>query len=109
MNTCKVAQLLEHAKMLSYNLDHLKNFQSFLPANVKCLVDLFSVNPEYLVGNGNQHVLSDEVVKEILVYMRENAPNAAEVFTGEGGMDAIDRLLDDPHALLDEKVYGNFV
>lgn len=51
VNTCKVPQLLEHARMLSYGLDHIKNSYAFFPKRIQCLVDLFSINPEYLIGN----------------------------------------------------------
>ena len=51
INTCKVPQLIEQSWMLSYRLDHLKNSYGFLPKRIQVLVDLFSINPEYLIGN----------------------------------------------------------
>ena len=59
INTCKVPMLIEHAKMLSYGLDHLKNSYAFFPKRIQCLVDIFSINPEYLLGNHQNHILSD--------------------------------------------------
>lgn len=59
INTCKVPELIEHARMISYDLDHLKNSYGFFPLQIQCLVDIFSVNPEYLIGNSKNHVLSD--------------------------------------------------
>lgn len=59
INTCKVPQLIEHAGMLSYRLEHVKNSYDFLPLKIRCLVDVFSINPEYLIGNGQNHILSD--------------------------------------------------
>ena len=59
VNTCKVPQLIEHAKMLSYGLDSVKNSYGFFPRHIQLLVDIFSVNPEYLVGNDQNHILSD--------------------------------------------------
>ena len=105
INTCKVPQLIEHAKMLSYGLDSIKNVYGFFPKRICCLVDIFSINPEYLLGNDKNHILSDEVVKEILIYIRDNCRNRTP-FTNE---DVIDRLLDDPHGLTDADTYGNFV
>ena len=105
VNTCKVPQLIEQAKMLCYNLDHLKNSYAFFPKRIQVLVDLFSVNPEYLVGNGKNHVLSDEVIKEILVFMRDNVADRTPFVDGA----VMDRLLDDPHSLLDAAVYRKFV
>ena len=90
INTCKVPQLIEHAKMLSYGLDSIKNVYGFFPKRICCLVDIFSINP---------------VVKEILIYIRDNCRNRTP-FTNE---DVIDRLLDDPHGLTDADTYGNFV
>ena len=63
------------------------------------------MNPEFLIGNHKNHILSDQVIKEILVYIKENgAANVA--FTNE---DVIDRLINDPHGLTDDKTYKNFV
>ena len=59
VNTCKIPQLVEHSKMLSYGLEHVKNSYQFFPLRIRCLVDLFSINSEYLVGNGQNHILSD--------------------------------------------------
>ena len=105
INTCKVPQLIEQAKMLSYGLDNIRNSYDFFPNQIKVLVDLFSVNPEFLVGNGKNHILSDEVIKEILVYIRENSADRSP-FTNE---DVIDKLLLDPHSLIDGRIYRNFV
>ena len=104
VNTCKVPQLIEHAKMLSYGLDHIKNAYEFFPKRIQCLIDIFSVNPEYLLGNHKNHILSDEVIKEILVYIRENAHDSSMF-----NQDMIDKLLDDPHSLIIDGVYRNFV
>lgn len=105
INTCKVPQMIEHAQMLSYGLDNIKNSYEFFPKRIQLLVDLFSINPEYLVGNHQNHILSDEVIKEMLIYVRDNVKDSS-LFSQN---DAIDRLLVDPHALLDAKVYRNFV
>ena len=105
VNTCKVPELIEHGDMLSYRLDHFRNIYAFFPERIQCLVDLFSINPEYLIGNSKNHILSDEVIKEILIYIRENTKDR-KPFTNE---DIIDRLLDDPHGLLDEGTYRNFI
>ena len=51
INTCKVPALISQAKMLSYRLDHIKNTYEFLPNRIQCLVDIFSINQEYLFGN----------------------------------------------------------
>ena len=83
--------------MLSYGLDHIKNSYDFLPKRIQCLVDIFSVNPEFLIGNHKNHILSDKVIKEILVYIKENGASTV-AFTNE---DVIDRLIDDPHGLTD--------
>lgn len=105
INTCKVPQFIEQGKMLCYRLDHLKNSYDFLPRRIQCLVDIFSVNPEFLVGNHKNHILSDSVIKEILVYIKDNG--AAKVaFTNE---DVVDRLIEDPHGLTDAQTYRNFV
>ena len=105
INTCKVPQFIEQGKMLCYNLEHLKNTYGFLPKHIQCLVDIFSVNPEFLIGNHKNHILSDSVIKEILVYIKDNG--AAKVaFTNE---DVVDRLIEDPHGLLDGQSYRNFV
>ena len=98
INTCKVPQLIEHAKMLSYGLEHLKKSYDFLPAGIRCLIDIFSVNQEYLIGNHQNHILSDEVIKEILLYIKENGKSRSQ-FTNT---DVLDRLIDDPHGLTDE-------
>ena len=105
VNTCKVPQFLEQSKMLSYNLEHIKNSYGFFPKRIQCLVDLFSVNPEYLIGNSSNHILSDQVIKEILVYIKGNA-TATVAFTNQ---DVMDRLIDDPHGLVDGNNYYNFV
>lgn len=105
VNTCKVPELIEHAQMLSYRLDHLRNSYEFFPKRIQCLVDIFSVNPEYLLGNHQNHVLSDTVIKEILIYIRENVKDRKPFIND----DAIDRLLDDPHSLTDSQTYYNFV
>ena len=63
------------------------------------------MNPEYLVGNGKNHILSDEVIKEILIYIRENAKDKTPFVSN----DVIDNLLDDPHSILDAKMYRNFI
>ena len=97
INTCKVPQFIEHGKMLSYDLEHLKNSYDFLPKRIQCLVDIFSINPEFLIGNSNNHILSDKVIKEILLYIKENGASTV-AFTNE---DVIDRLIDDPHGLTD--------
>ena len=60
-------------------------------------MDIFSVNPEFLIGNHKNHILSDKVIKEILVYIKDNATSNV-AFTNE---DVIDRLIDDPHGLTD--------
>jgi hypothetical protein len=60
-------------------------------------VDIFSVNPEFLIGNHKNHILSDKVIKEILVYIKENGASTV-AFTNE---DVIDRLIEDPHGLTD--------
>lgn len=91
--------------MLSYNLEHLKKSYDFLPKRIQCLVDIFSVNPEFLIGNHNNHILSDQVIKEILVYIKENG-SAKVAFTNE---DVVDRLIDDPHGLTDAQTYRNFI
>ena len=96
INTCKVPQLIEQAWMLSYRLDHLKNSYAFLPRRIQCLVDLFSINPEYLIGNSKNHILSDDVIKEILIYIRDNIQDKRVFITN----DVIDKLLEDPHLLL---------
>lgn len=105
INTCKVPQFIEQGKMLCYNLEHLKNSYDFLPSRIKCLVDIFSVNPEYLIGNHKNHILSDSVIKEILVYIKDNGV-AKVAFTNE---DVVDRLIEDPHGLTDAATYKNFV
>lgn len=97
INTCKVPQFIEQGKMLCYGLDHLKNSYDFLPRRIQCLVDIFSVNPEFLIGNHKNHILSDQVIKEILVYIKDNATSNV-AFTNE---DVVDRLIDDPHGLTD--------
>ena len=97
INTCKVPELISHARMLSYSLNHIYNSYQFFPARIRCLVDIFSINPEYLLGNKQNHILSDEVIKEILIYIKENTKNR-KPFTND---DIIDRLLDDPHGLTD--------
>jgi hypothetical protein len=83
--------------MLSYNLEQLKNTYDFFPKRIQCLVDIFSVNPEFLIGNHKNHILSDKVIKEILVYIKDNATSNV-AFTNE---DVIDRLIEDPHGLTD--------
>ena len=105
VNTCKVPQFLEQCKMLSYNLEHIKNSYGFFPKQIQCLVDLFSVNSEYLIGNSSNHILSDQVIKEILVYIKDNATSTV-TFTNQ---DVVDRLIDDPHGLVDGDNYYNFV
>ena len=95
INTCKVPVMIEHAKMLSYGLDNIKNSYDFFPKHIQLLVDLFSINPEYLIGSRQNHILSDQVIKEILIYIRDNTTDRTP-FTNE---DAIDRLIDDPHGL----------
>lgn len=97
INTCKVSQFIEQGKMLSYRLDHLKNSYDFFPKRIQCLVDLFSVNPEYLIGNHKNHILSDQVIKEILAYFKEQG-TASVAF---GNDDVIDRLIENPHGLAD--------
>ena len=91
--------------MLSYGLDHIKNAYDFFPKRIQCLIDIFSINPEYLLGNHKNHILSDEVVKEILIYIRENTKDRTP-FTNE---DVIDNLIEDPHSLTDAQTYRNFV
>lgn len=81
--------------MLSYGLEHIKNSYEFLPKRIQCLVDIFSVNPEFLIGNHKNHILSDKVIKEILVYIKERGTSAV-AFTNE---DVVDRLIEDPHGL----------
>lgn len=105
VNTCKVPQLIEHGRMLKYGLDHLKNTYDFFPLQIRCLIDIFSINPEYLVGNQKNHILSDEVVKEILIYIRENSDDK----TPFEDSSVVDRLIDDPHGLVDEGLYRNFI
>lgn len=105
INTCKVPQFIEQGKMLSYGLDHIRNSYDFLPKRIQCLVDIFSVNPEYLIGNHKNHILSDKVIKEILVYIKDNG-SAKMAFTNE---DVVDRLIDDPHGLTNVQTYKNFV
>lgn len=97
--------MIEHSRMLSYGLEHIKNSYDFFPNRIKCLVDIFSINQEYLLGNHQNHILSDQVIKEILVYIRDNVQNKT-LFTNEN---VIDRLIDDPHGLTDAKTYRNFV
>lgn len=105
INTCKVASLIEHAQMLSYNLDNLKNSYVFLPKRIQCLIDIFSLNPEYLIGNNKNHVLSDSVIKEILVYIRDNSSDKSPF----RNQDIIDTLLENPHSLIDKNIYSSFV
>ena len=105
INTCKVPQMIENAKMLSYGLEHIKNSYDFLPSRIKCLVDIFSVNSEYLIGNEKNHILTDEVIKEILVYIRENCKDRTP-FTNE---DVLDKLIDNPHSLVEMNTYKAFV
>jgi hypothetical protein len=105
INTCKVPELIEHGRMLSYGLDHLKNAYEFLPLRIRCLVDIFSINPEYLVGNFKNHILSDNVIREILVYVRDNNKDRT-LFSND---DVIDKLIDNPHGLLVEETYRNFI
>lgn len=90
---------------MSYGLDHLKNSYGFFPSQIQLLVDIFSVNPEYLIGNDKNHILSDEVIKEILVYIRDNVDDKSRLV----GSDAFDTLIDDPHALIDSDAYRKFV
>ena len=91
--------------MLSYSLEHLRNSYQFFPLRIRLLVDLFSINPEYLLGNHKNHILSDEVIKEILIYIRDNTKDR-KVFTNEN---VLDKLLDDPHGLTNIEVYKEFV
>lgn len=91
--------------MLSYGLDHIKNSYAFFPKNIQCLVDIFSINPEYLIGNHQNHILSDSVIKEILIYIRDNITDKTP-FTNE---DAIDKLIENPHGLMDASTYRRFV
>ena len=81
--------------MLSYNLEHLKNVYAFLPKRIQCLVDIFSINPEFLIGNHKNHILSDQTIKEILLYIKENGGSAV------ASSDVLDKLIEDPHGLLD--------
>lgn len=96
--------MIEHARSICYNLDHIKNFFDFLPARIQCLVDIFSINPEYLIGNDKSHILSDEVIKEMLIYIRDHSNSAS--FTNS---DVVDRLIEDPHGLLIGSTYRMFV
>lgn len=105
INTCKVPELIEHGRSISYGLDHLKNAYDFFPLRIQCLIDIFSINPEYLIGNAKNHILSDEVIKEILSYVRDHSGDRTP-FTNS---DVIDRLIDDPHGLMDETTYRNFI
>ena len=105
VNTCKIPQLIEHSKMLSYGLEHIKNSYQFFPLRIRCLVDLFSINSEYLVGNGQNHILSDKVIKEMLIYIRDNCDDRDSLIYG----DMVDRLIDDPHGLTDDRTYRKFV
>lgn len=105
INTCKVPQMIEQAQMLSYSLEHLRNSYQFFPLRIKLLVDIFSINPEYLLGNHKNHILSDEVIKEILIYIRDHTKDR-KVFTNEN---FLDKLLDDPHGLTNIDVYKDFV
>ncbi len=105
IDTCKVPQLIENSKMLSYNLDHIKNSYEFFPESIKCLVDIFSINPEFLVGNYKNHILSDGVIKEILIFIRDNIADKSMFMEN----DAIDKLIEDPHSLLNHGLYRNFV
>ena len=58
-----------------------------------------------MIGNDKNHVLSDEVIKEILIYIRKKSSNK-EPFTNQ---DVIDKLIDNPHGLTDHQTYKNFV
>ena len=91
--------------MLSYGLDHIKNTYGFFPSRIQCLVDVFSINPEYLLGNHQNHILSDQVIREILIYIRDNAPDKTPFQFG----DMIDVLLENPHSLIERKTYEKFV
>lgn len=105
VNTCRIPQLVEQARMLSYNLDSLSDLYSNLPGRMQLLVDLFSINQEWLIGNGKNHILSDQTIREILGYLREHGG-----LTGLGsGLSTVDALMQDPHGLLDDRVYWNFV
>ena len=73
INTCKVSYLIEQSKMLAYGLEYIKHTCEFFPKHIQCLVDIFSINPEYLIGNSKNHILSDKVIKEILGYIKQNA------------------------------------
>ena len=97
--------MIEHSAMLQYPLEGVKNSYAFLPKGIQVLIDLFSINPEYLIGNGKNHILSDEVIKEILVYIRENIEDKSAYLNGN----PIDKLIADPHALLDAEAYRDFV
>ena len=66
---------------------------------------MFSINPEYLIGNSKNHILSDEVIKEILIYIRDNVKDRTP-FTNA---DMIDKLIDNPHSLIDIGTYKSFV
>jgi hypothetical protein len=72
---------------------------------IQCLIDIFSINPEYLIGNAKNHILSDEVIKEILIYVRDNSGDRTP-FTNT---DVIDKLIDNPHGLMDADTYRNFI
>lgn len=105
VNTCKVQMLVEHARSLSYNLDNIRYSYEFFPRHIQCLIDIFSINPEYLFGNEKNHILSDKVIKEILIYIRENGSYKTQFIN----QDVIDRLIDDPHGLLERDAYRNFI
>ena len=91
--------------MLSYGLEHIKNSYAFFPKNIQCLVDIFSINPEYLIGNGKNHILSDAVIKELLSYIRRNLGGAQN----RSNREFLDRIIDDPHGLLNATLYKRFI
>lgn len=104
INTCRIQQLVQQGKQIAYNLNYILKSFDMMPLPIKLLVDVFSINKEYLFGNGQNHILSDEAIREILNYIKNSSPSSSVV---DG--DLVDMLIQNPHSLLNQELFTKFV
>ena len=119
INTCRIPALCSMGKMLSNNFEVLRDIYSQMPKKLQLLVDIFSIDREYLFGGNKNQIISLPLIRELMQTMRdaiikilpekrsvqEKISLNSEEYSSEG---LFEEFAKNSHAI-DEEVYKKFV
>ena len=111
INTCRIPALASMGHMLSRDLGGLLELYKMFPTKLQLLVDIFSIDREYLFSGDNQ-ILSISLIRELMQRMKDSLlailPNKRTAYETIAIEDIFTEFSKNSHAL-DDKTYRKFI